>query len=281
MGSARASAGGALLRPARDGRTMIDFSATPLSLIFLLSLIFILGAVELGRWLGANAKVRKSETLTMLVGAVLGLLALMMAFTFAVALSRFEARLEAVLDEANAIGTTALRARLLPEPQASTSLKLLYDYAQLRIDLTHRAASTAEIATAVERSDAIQEALWLNAKAVAAKDNAMVPTGLYLQTLNDMIDDQGKRLAAFRNRVPGVVFVALYGIAILAAAFTGYAGWTEAQRARVSDYLVYVVVASVILLIQDLDRPGAGFINVSQQPMIDLVQSMTAYVPKN
>jgi hypothetical protein len=205
----------------------------------------------------------------------------MMGFTFSVALSRFEARLDAVLEEANAIGTTALRARLLPEPQASTSLKLLHDYAQLRLELTQKAASAAEIAIAVERSNAIQEALWLNAKAVAAKDNAMVPTGLYLQTLNDMIDDQEKRLTAFRNRVPAVVFVALYGIATIAACFTGYSGWSEAQRSRVSDYLVGFVIAAVILLIQDLDRPETGFISVSQQPIIDLLQSMAAYVPKN
>lgn len=260
---------------------MIDFSAVPLWLIFLVSLGLIFGAVELGRWLGAREKVRKSETITMLVGAVLGLLALIMGFTFSVALSRYEARLDAVLEEANAIGTTALRARLLPEPQASTSLKLLRDYVELRLDLTGKAASAAELAAAIERSNGIQESLWLEAKAAAAKDNAMVPSGLYIQTLNETIDSQEKRLTAFRNRVPGVVFVALYGIAILAAGFTGYSGWSEAQRSRVSDYLVYFVVAAVILLIQDLDRPGAGLISVSQQPLIDLSNSMAAYMPKD
>ena len=258
---------------------MLDLAALPLWLIFLLSLVVIFGAVEFGRSLGATARVRKSETITMLVGALLGLLALMMGFTFSVALSRFEARLDAVLDEANAIGTTALRARLLPEPQASTSLKLLHDYAQLRLELTQKAANAAEIAAAVERSNIIQEALWLNAKAVAARDNAMVPTGLYLQTLNDMIDTHEKRLTAFRNRVPGVVFVALYGTAILAACFTGYSGWTEAQRSRISDYLVGFVTAAVILLIQDLDRPAAGFISVSQQPIIDTIKSIASYAP--
>ena len=258
---------------------MIDFSAVPLWFIFLLSLGFICGAIELGRRLGARAKVGKSETITMLVGALLGLLALMMGFTFSVALSRFEARLDAVLEEANAIGTTALRARLLPEPQASTSLKLLRDYAQLHLDLTQRGLSPAEFATAIERSNNIQEALWLEAKTVAAKDNAVVPTGLYLQTLNDMIDAQEKRLTAFRNRVPGAVLVALYGIAILAACFTGYSGWTEAQRSRVSDYLVGFVIAAVILLIQDLDRPGAGFISISQQPIIDTIKSIASFTP--
>jgi hypothetical protein len=139
--------------------------------------------------------------------------------------------------------------------------------------------SPAEFAAAIGRSNDIQEALWLEAKTVAAKDNAMVPTGLYLQTLNDMIDAQEKRLTAFRNRVPGAVLLALYGIAMVAACFTGYAGWTEVQRSRVADYLVGFVIASVILLIQDLDRPGAGFINISQQPIIDTIKSMASYAP--
>jgi hypothetical protein len=258
---------------------MIDFSSVPLWLIFLISLGLIFGAVELGRRLGAAARITKSETITMLVGALLGLLALMMGFTFSVALTRFEARLDAVLEEANAIGTTALRARLLPEPHASTSLKLLRDYAQLRLDLTQGALSPAAFAAAIERSNGIQEALWLEAKAVAAKNTEMVPTGLYVQTLNDMIDDQEKRLTAFRNRVPSVVFIALYGIAILAACFTGYAGWSEAQRSRVSDYLVGFVIAGVILLIIDLDQPRTGIIGVSQQPIIDTIKSMASYAP--
>ena len=80
------------------------------------------------------------------------------------------------------------------------------------------------MAAAVTRSNAIQEALWQQAKAVAAKDNAVVPTGLFIETLNDMIDVQEKRLTAARNRVPNIVILALYGIAVVAMAFTGYAG---------------------------------------------------------
>jgi hypothetical protein len=259
----------------------LDFSSVPLWLIFLLSLGLIFGAVELGRWLGKSASVGKSETITMLVGALLGLLALIMGFTFSVALSRFEARLDAVLEEANAIGTTALRARLLHEPESSASLKLLRDYVQVRLDVTQKATSPVDVAAAVEHSNEIQEALWRQAQAAAAKDSAMVPTGLYLQTLNETIDAQEKRLTAFRNRVPGIVIVALYAIAILAACFTGYSGWSEGRRSRISDYLVYFVVASVILLIQDLDRPGAGLISVSQQPLIDLSQAMAGYLPKD
>src|SRR5262249_45576320 len=87
-----------------------------LSTIFLFGLVAIFAAIEIGGWLGARASVQGDDNISTLEGAVIGLLALIVGFTFAMALARFEARRDAVLTEANAIGTTALRARLLPEP---------------------------------------------------------------------------------------------------------------------------------------------------------------------
>ena len=75
----------------------------------------------------------------------------MIGFTFAMALSRFEARRDAVVNEANAIGTTALRARLLPEPHRAEALKLLREYVQIRLDLTQRPASQTELMSAINR----------------------------------------------------------------------------------------------------------------------------------
>jgi hypothetical protein len=81
---------------------------------------------------------RGGENVSTLEGAVLGLLALMIGFTFAMALSRFESRRDAVLSEANSIGTTALRARLLPAPERAEALKLLQEYVQVRLGLPRR-----------------------------------------------------------------------------------------------------------------------------------------------
>src|SRR6478672_11602005 len=143
-----------------------DYQLLP---IFLVSLVAILAASEIGRWLGLRTGGRSEENIPTLEGAVLGLLALMIGFTFAMALSRFEARRDAVLDEANAIGTTALRARLLPDPQRSETLKLLREYVQIRLDIVRSGTSLVELTRAVERSNALQEALWQQAKAMAAK----------------------------------------------------------------------------------------------------------------
>ncbi len=104
---------------------MFDLSNYPLTVIFVVGLAAILVLSEFGWQLGIKAKGPASSNFSTLESAMLGLLALMLAFTFAMALERFDARRDALLNEANSIGTTALRARLLPDPQRSEVLKLL------------------------------------------------------------------------------------------------------------------------------------------------------------
>jgi hypothetical protein len=157
----------------------MNFADYSLWLIFICSLVVILAASEIGRWFSAITSRPGKENISTVEAAILGLLALMIGFTSSMALSRFETRRDAVLNEANAIGTAALRARLLPAPHSTEALKLLREYVQIQIDITRRSPSPAELSTAVARSNDIQEALWKRAQAVAAKDNALVPTGLF------------------------------------------------------------------------------------------------------
>ncbi len=254
-----------------------ELTDLPLLPVFLVSVAVILCAGELGRRLGVRRGRKGGDNVATLEGAILGLLALMISFTFAMSLGRFEARRDAVLNEANAIGTTALRARLLPAPHAAEGLKLLNEYVRLRRDMNAGELASAAWGIAAARAGAIHEALWQHAKAVAASDTAMVPTGLFIQTLNEMIDNQEKYLIATHNRVPNIVLIALYCIATVASAFTGYAGGLESRRSRLPVYVMGILVASVILLIQDLDRPSSGFIRVSQQPLIDTAQVMEKF----
>jgi hypothetical protein len=179
--------------------------------VFLIGIAFVLLASELGWRLGVRVDGHgASGNISALEQSLLGLLALIVGFTFLMALTRFEARRDAILNEANAIGTTALRARLLPEPERTELLKLLREYTQLRIDYIPTGKSFAEIPTLIGRSNIIQGQLWQQVKALAAKDN-MVPTGLFIQTLNEMIDSQGKRLSALRNYIPNSYYFPFSG----------------------------------------------------------------------
>jgi hypothetical protein len=246
-----------------------------LIIIFVVSVAVLSTASEIGHHLGLRDS--GEANVSTLEASVLGLLALMLSFTFAMALTRFDERRDALLNEANAIGTAALRAGLLPTPHGAESLKLFRDYVQVRLDITTRVPTPDQFNAAIARSNEIQTGLWRQAKAAMAKDNAMAPTGLYIQALNETFDNQEKRLTAFRTRVPNIVLLALYGIAIVAIGFAGYASGLERRRWRLPVYVTALLVAAVILLIQDIDRPSAGFVAVSQQPMIDTANAIASY----
>jgi hypothetical protein len=256
---------------------VIELADYPLPLIFAASLVLILATGEFGHWLGQHKADHGGEDVATLKAAILGLLALMIGFTFAMAQTRFELRRDAVLNEANTIGTTALRARLLPPPHNTESLALLREYVNVRLDFSRRIPSLSEFNAAIAKSNAIQELLWQQARLVATKNDAMVPTGLFIQALNEMIDSQGKRVAAARSRVPNIVLLALYATAAVAIGFASYGRALEGRDWRPAIYVTGILTAGVILLIQDLDRPRVGFIAISQQPMIDVAASLASY----
>jgi hypothetical protein len=256
---------------------MIDLASFPLWSILLASIAALLAASEIGRWFGARTTSRGGENVSTLEGAMLGLLALMIGFTFAMALSRYETRREAVLAEANAIGTAALRARLLPEPHRAEVLALLKQYLEIRLEVTQGVATENDLDAIVTRSGALHEPMWRQAQGVAAQDAGMVPTGLFIESLNDVIDQHENRITALRGRVPDVVFLALYAVAAVASGFAGYASGLERGSSRLPVHLTGALIAGVILLIQDLDRPTAGFIATSQQPLVDTYTSFTGW----
>src|SRR4029077_20290368 len=129
----------------------------------------------------------------------------------------------------------------------------------------------------IERSNIIQEALWQQVKAISAKDNSMVPTGLFIQALNEMIDDQGRRLAALQNFIPNIVLLMLSGMAAVACGFAGYASGLDPLRTRTPIFITDALVCCVIFVILDLVRPNVGFITISQQPLIDTLASLSAF----
>jgi hypothetical protein len=257
--------------------TVFDLSNYPISAVFFIGLAVILVTSEAGWQLGIRNKGEGGSNIATLESAMLGLLALMLAFTFSMALTRSEARRDALLNEANAIGTTALRARLLPDPHRAETLKLLQEYVEIRLDIVRQNTSLAESRNIINRSNALQEALWQQAKAVASKDRGLIPTGLFIASLNEMIDDQGKRLSALRNRVPNIVLITLFVIAAVAGGFAGYASAVDSQRRRLPILVMGFLISLVIFLIIDLDRPSAGFIKNNQQPMIDLAASIASF----
>jgi hypothetical protein len=210
---------------------MIDLYGYPLAAIFLLGLAVIWGVSEIGWQLGTRCGGSGSGNFSTLESATLGLLALIIGFTFAMALSRFEARRDAIVNEANATGTTALRARLLPQPYRTETLNLLREYVRIRLDIIDSDRSLAELKTYVDRSNAIQESLWQQAKAVAASDTGMVPTGLFIVALNEMIDDQGNDWRRFATECRMLCYLGFLELPLLPAGLRAtQVDWTRSAH---------------------------------------------------
>jgi len=256
-----------------QGHEPLDF--LPLWALFGITLVVVYLAVEAGFWLGIwrqrRAEHERETPVGGIVGAILGLLAFILAFTFGMAASRFDTRRELVLNEANAIGTTYLRAALVPEPHRTEIRTLLRDYVNLRLE----AVQPEKTVPALARAEEVQGRLWAQAVIVGEKSPTPI-TGLFIQTLNDVIDLHAKRVTmGMRNRIPFTIWGVLYFTAILAMAGVGYhAGLTCTTRTLASLALV-VTFSGILWLIADLDRPQEGLLKVSQQAMIDVRNSMT------
>src|ERR1700722_741207 len=117
------------------------------------------------------------------------------------ALTRFDYRKQLVVDEANAIGTTYLRAMMQPEPTRTQASGLLRDYVDARMETFGDTTTDPQREASARHSRQIQNELW--AGAVAASQQSSTPiTSIYVQALNEMIDLDGKRVAATANRIP-------------------------------------------------------------------------------
>lgn len=231
----------------------------------------IFGFIELGFRLGRQrSKSNEAEAaapLGTIVGSILGLLAFMLAFSFSLAASRFEARRQMVVEEANAIGTTYLRAGVLPEAQATQVRKLLNEYVASRLEV----AQTGDVELALRRADELHFQLWQIAEAAGQAQAESVVVGLFIQALNETIDIHGERvLVGLRSRIPLVLWIALFLLTALSMAGVGYHEAIAKSKRSPATLLLVGGFLTVLTLIVDLDRPLEGFLAVSQEAMVNL-----------
>ena len=248
--------------------------ALPLWGLFLAILLLVLLSVEGGYRLGIYRRSRSEEEkeapVGAMVGATLGLLAFMLAFTFGAAATRRDTRRQVLLEEANAIGTTYLRAGMLPDRRDDIRT-LLRDYVDVRLE----AVRSGHMTEGIGRSERLQDQLWAQAVAIGETHPTSIVVGLFVQSLNEVIDLHAKRVtASLRNRIPGAIWVALFAVTVLSLATMGYyAGLSRTSRSLAA-LAVACTFSVVIGLIADLDRSQEGVLKVSQQALMDLQQSM-------
>ena len=249
--------------------------AVPIPIFIVLFVLLTLACYEIGFRIGRrrheHGETPDDGAMGVIVGAILGLLAFLLAVTMSMAGDRFDTRRGLVLQEANAIGTTYLRAGYLPEPAADQMRELLVEYIPLRI------ATSNALRANMERSEALQRQMWGIAQDVARESGSDV-VALFLESLNETIDLHESRIAAgLYGRVPPTILWLLIGGAVLSLGLVGYNAGMTARRNPVIAVLLIVALGAVITIVVDLDRPADGFITTNQQPLIDLQQSIESF----
>ena len=208
--------------------------------------------------------------LSTIYGGVLGLLGLILGFTFAMALGSYEVRQQLVIDEANAIGTTWLRSAMISEPYRDVVRKQLSEYVSARLDFYSAGLDQRRLGAALLRSAKLQDSLWSQAVGLA-HDQPTPITALFVQSLNDMIDIEAKRLGALEKRIPGSVWVVLIAVSATGSVMTGA---LFPRRTSTVFLLVPIVLALVMTLIADLDTSRRGLIRISQESLVRVSKTM-------
>ena len=231
----------------------------------------LLGVVA-GRRLRAHADALR-EPVGVLQAALLGLVALLLAFGLTLAVGRYDARRAAVVETANAIGTTYLRAQTLREPTRARSLEDLERYTDVTIRLSEAVPGSAAARDAVADGDQLHRSLWRGAGEALDESPRNSAPRLYVETLNEMIDMQTVQVSALNNRVPGAVLLfELVSASVALGLLALYLGILA--RGVLSVVLAAAFVSLLLLITFDLDRPVRGLVRVPNTPLVSLRESM-------
>lgn len=204
------------------------------------------------------------------VGAALGLLAFMLAFTFQIVDNRYNSRKELLLDEVTAIRTTYLQAGLIPDPYRKTSRKLLVEYIDLRSDVV-KDVSIEKIEHLKIRSKFILDSLWKFSETLAAQDRSSEAYSLYTSSVNNLIEIYNKRVTfTFEYRIPVAILWVLLLVTFASMAMLGYQFGISGKKNNILAVFISVIFASVMFLILALDRPETGLIRLNQAPILSL-----------
>ena len=252
------------------------FFSLPTWVVALLLLALIGGATVAGFTLGRYLRQHQAalrEPFGVLQGALLGVVGLILAFGLTLAVGRYQDRRTATVEEANAIGTSYLRAQLLAEPARSRSLALFPVYTDLAIRISKEVPGSTAMRRTTTAEGVLQRRLWrLAGQSIGSAPQASAPR-LYVDSLNETFDDQEARLSSLTNRVPGAVLVLeVFGAAVAVGLLALHI--SVLGRGIVAMLAAGALVTLLLLVTFDLDRPTRGMIKVPDAPLVAVRASM-------
>ena len=247
----------------------------------LLFVVVLLGALEAGyricRWrVRTTGESGRKDEGDLVLASMYTLLGLVLAFTYAFAVGRADLRKQAVIDEANAIGTAFLRVGMAPEPTRTELRTLLLDFARTRVLTAETTGSMDKLRKAHARTLQAQSKIWpATERMVKAKPAGPVEVSI-VQSINEVLDMGTKSRAVHFDRLPGIVLLMLVFIAGASVAITGFNAGLSGRMNRWGLTSLVLVLAAVMLVITDFDRPVRGLVQLSQRSLEDVIRDMEA-----
>jgi len=258
-----------------------------ISLIFggLIMFAILLTALEVGYRIGFKQRKKWLDADTgggtVALSTMFALLGLILAFTYASGVSRFEDRKQAVIEESNALGTAFLRAGFIAEPGGKALQETIFAYAKTRaISPRGHSLSHAESMELLNNTIQAQEKLWPTLEKALMQGKLGAIEASMVTAMNDVLNMHTIRLAALFDKLPKAVIWMLIFISAATIAVTGFNAGLSGKISRWRTATLALVMAGVMLMILDYDRPRDGFIRVSQYSLNTVIAGMEANLAK-
>lgn len=241
----------------------------------------LLFALETGYWLGCRwrrrtPKADRGGSGDIALTAMYGLLGLVLAFTYAYTIGHSDSRKQAVVEEANALGTAFLRAGLVQEPARSELRQLLRDYAATRVFTAETVGNQQARDATLTRSREALSRLWPATERMVQDQGGGPVEVVTFRAINDVIDMDTTRLFAAFDLLPETVLCMLLFVASAALAVSGYNRGLIGDMNRTRMTALTLVLATVMTVITDFDRGYRGLVRINQRPLEELIRDMDA-----
>jgi hypothetical protein len=244
------------------------FNAMDSRLLGFLVAVVVLGVAELGYQFAKRG--RPSDASSSVAGIqapIFTIVGLLLAFCFSLALGRFDARRTTVVTEANAIGTTIMRAELLDRADAAQMRSYLKDYLEQRIAFVAADNDDAARAQADQASNVLQRAMWSLTATTARRNDRSTEFPLFVSSLNSTMDAAGLQAGVTSAHIPDAVMLVLILIVLIAVGVLGFNTGRSGERSVGPMLLLAITLGLVIGIILDLDHPQRGLIQVNLTPL--------------
>ncbi len=247
----------------------------PFWVFLLVTISIIYAGLETGHWFGkrhSTGDEHGKDELGSLVAAMLGLLGFILAITFGTQLSRFDTGKSLLLDEANAIHTTWLRAGMMPDPYRGEARTILRSYVEVRVD------DDRDVGERIAQSEAMQSRLWEICLKGTAEMDERYPQEILLESLNELINLHEQRVTvSVVQHMPAAFWIVLFALTVLTFGLAGYQSGASDNVRTAARPIAVVGFSLLVLLIADLDRPGRGALQFDNHPLNDVAARMDAH----